>query len=531
MACSASAPPRCWRRCASGTSDASGSRTWCRCSATGRAGSRWPCSCSSAPARRRGRRRSPPCRWPGSSASGRCSPPSPTATAASPSCSSPTSPGPRSSPPCSSRSRSAALLVLAFLAGLATPPFEAARSAALPDLVPEDRYGEALALAGHLGAVVARHRLRARRSAAHRGRAGGGARHQLGELPRVGDPAARAPPHRRRRAGRGAGHASGSSLGDGAASLFRDRLVRRALVIVAVTGALGTVGEALVVPVRRRGRHARGQRSGCWPPPSRSARCSAPRRSPAGTRDHHRLLRNAAWCGAVTSAAAAPLFWLEASGAFAFVAFAIAGGMFAVSIPTNTVIGMRLSRDTAGLGDGHRGGRAHGQPGARRRRRWARGQPGRIGPGHRRRPRRAPPCSASGRRCPRRTRPSTCAGRSPARPAGPAPSRDRRRPRDPRGRPPSGRHHVNLGAAAVRIHGHGPTHAPSRPLLAALFAAVLVVGVAGCGDDDEPTATGDAGTTTADGGDDRRATTTATPPAGAPAATRPTARSSPPTSR
>jgi len=66
----------------------------------------------------------------------------------------------------------------------------------------------------------------------------------------------------------------------------------------------------------------------------------------AGVRDHHRLLRNAAWCGVVTSACAAPLFWLEASGAFAFVAFAIAGGMFAVSIPTNTVIGTRLSRDT-----------------------------------------------------------------------------------------------------------------------------------------------------------------------------------------
>ena len=40
------------------------------------------------------------------------------------------------------------LLLLAFLAGLATPPFEAARSAALPDLVPEDSYGDALALAG-----------------------------------------------------------------------------------------------------------------------------------------------------------------------------------------------------------------------------------------------------------------------------------------------------------------------------------------------------------------------------------------------
>ena len=40
------------------------------------------------------------------------------------------------------------LLLLAFLAGLATPPFEAARSAALPDLVPEEKYGDALALAG-----------------------------------------------------------------------------------------------------------------------------------------------------------------------------------------------------------------------------------------------------------------------------------------------------------------------------------------------------------------------------------------------
>ena len=40
------------------------------------------------------------------------------------------------------------LLVLAFLAGLATPPFEAARSAALPDLVPEDRYRDSLALSG-----------------------------------------------------------------------------------------------------------------------------------------------------------------------------------------------------------------------------------------------------------------------------------------------------------------------------------------------------------------------------------------------
>ncbi len=44
------------------------------------------------------------------------------------------------------------------------------------------------------------------------------------------------------------------------------------------------------------------------------------------------------------------------------------------------------------------------------------------------------------------------------------------------------------------------TRAPSRPLLAGLVAVVLVLGLAGCGDDDEPTATGDAGTTSTDGG-------------------------------
>jgi predicted MFS family arabinose efflux permease len=43
---------------------------------------------------------------------------------------------------------------------------------------------------------------------------------------------------------------------------------------------------------------------------------------------------------------AAPLFLLEVGRAGAFVAFLISGGMFAVSIPTNVVIGMRLRRDT-----------------------------------------------------------------------------------------------------------------------------------------------------------------------------------------
>jgi len=43
-----------------------------------------------------------------------------------------------------------------------------------------------------------------------------------------------------------------------------------------------------------------------------------------------------------------------------------------------------------------------------------------------------------------------------------------------------------------------PTRSLFRPLLATLFATLLVVGVAACGDDDDAQATGDGGTTTAD---------------------------------
>jgi MFS family permease len=236
------------------------------------------------------------------------------------------------------------LLLLAFIAGMATPPFEAARSAALPDLVPEERYGDALALAGI-----------SVQSALVVGYALGGVLLTLVEpetalainaasfivsailLLELRHTAAAEPARVPASIGR--------SLGDGASSIFRDRMVRRAMGLVAITGALGTVGEALVVPY--------GVEVGMPDGTIGLLAAAVPVGTLLGTaaiatgaRDHHRLLRNAAWCGAVTSAAAAPLFWLEANGVFAFVAFAVAGGIFAVSIPTNTVIGMRLSRDT-----------------------------------------------------------------------------------------------------------------------------------------------------------------------------------------
>ncbi len=236
------------------------------------------------------------------------------------------------------------LLVLAFLAGLATPPFEAARSAALPDLVPEEGYRDALALSGisvQSSLVV--------------GYALGGL------LLTVVEPTTALAINsmsflvsafllldlRHSEAARPAATRStvSRSLGDGAASLFGDPMVRRALAFVSITGALGTVDEALVVPYA----DLIGLPDGLLGVLAASIPVGtlvATAIIAGGRRDHHSLLRTAGWCGAITSAAAAPLFWFEASGGLAFLAFAISGGMFAVSIPTNTVIGLRLSRDT-----------------------------------------------------------------------------------------------------------------------------------------------------------------------------------------
>lgn len=236
-----------------------------------------------------------------------------------------------------------AMLLLAFLAGLATPPFEAARSAALVDLVPEERYGDALALAGVSiqSAVVAGNAI------------GGlllvlvGARGALAInaasflvsaaiILRLRSTAAAAPS--------GAFSSVGGSLRDGAANLFGDRMVRRAMGIIATTGGLGTVAEALVVPYAR----DVGLPKGLFGVLAASVAIGTIVGTVLISRssDHHALLRRAGLCTLVTAALAAPLFWLEVRGAAAFVAFSITGGMFAVSIPVNIVIGTRLLRDS-----------------------------------------------------------------------------------------------------------------------------------------------------------------------------------------
>jgi MFS family permease len=237
-----------------------------------------------------------------------------------------------------------ALLLLAFLAGLATPPFEAARSAALPDLVSEHDYRDALALSGIsvqmslvLGYALGGLLLTIVHPEAALGiNAMSFLVSALLLLKLRHSPAARPAT---------APSTVTGSLRDGAASLFGDRMVRRALVIVSVTGLFGTVDEALVVPYAERIGLPAGY-LGVLAATIPVGTLVATAIVAGGRRDHHSLLVTAGWCGVVTSALAAPLFWFGASGGWAFLAFGVAGGLFAVSIPTNAVIGLRLSRDT-----------------------------------------------------------------------------------------------------------------------------------------------------------------------------------------
>ena len=237
------------------------------------------------------------------------------------------------------------LLVLAFLAG--SPRLRSRRPGPppCPTSCPEDRYRDALALSGisvQFSLVLG---LRARWPAPHGRGSRGGPRHQRVQLPRVRRAAPRAPQQRGRPPGIG-------SL-DGRA--LARRRCRHAL-----RRPDGAPCPRLRLGDRGTGHGGRGPRgalrrttSVCPDGLLGLLAASIPVGTlvataviAGGRRDHHSLLRTAAWCGAITSALAAPLFWFEASGALAFVAFAISGGMFAVSIPTNAVIGLRLTRDT-----------------------------------------------------------------------------------------------------------------------------------------------------------------------------------------
>jgi MFS family permease len=117
------------------------------------------------------------------------------------------------------------------------------------------------------------------------------------------------------------------------------------MVIISVTGLLGTVMEALVVPY---GVHIdlREGLIGLLAAAVPIGTLTGVAVVAMGDHDHRALLRTAALVTVVSASAASALFFAEVDGLLAFVAFLVGGGIFAVSIPTNTVIGLRLDRST-----------------------------------------------------------------------------------------------------------------------------------------------------------------------------------------
>lgn len=233
-----------------------------------------------------------------------------------------------------------ALLALAFAAGIATPPFASARAALIPEVVPEDCYGDALALnqitnqlaqvAGFLvgGGVAAvvnpRYALLVNAvtfllSAL--------------SLARIG--AGRSTPPRR---------STRSRLGGGAHALFTDPYLRRATALGVLPQCSAMAGESLVVvyvrSVLHSGASVVGALAAVVPFVVMVLAALVPRRG-----DHRRLLTVSALLVAAGSIIGIVGFLTHLRGAAAVVPYAGLGVVYALVVPANTVVGARLPHD------------------------------------------------------------------------------------------------------------------------------------------------------------------------------------------
>ena len=236
------------------------------------------------------------------------------------------------------------LLLLATVAGLATPAFQGARSAMQVEVVPEGSYGPALALGsitqdvgvlgGYLlgglaltvadpGTALAVNALTFLASAA-----------VLSRLPHL-DHRSEAPQER-----------GSTGLRPAVAFLLGDAPVRRAAVLAIASTFSGTAAETLIVVLTGRDLAGPG-----WLPAvllsgtvavTLAATAWVPFRG-----DQQHLLRVAAWLPLVPAAVVAVL---ALSGTWTTVAaFLVAGLLFAVNTPTNVVAGPRLPRHLRSL--------------------------------------------------------------------------------------------------------------------------------------------------------------------------------------
>ncbi len=234
-----------------------------------------------------------------------------------------------------------ALLTLTFLAGLATPPFEAARSAALPELVPGPGLGQAYRLSGitqdlamvlgslvgglllALGGPVAALLVNA-------------ASFAVSAMLLRGLPALRVSDH-----GPGSGRLGSSGrLRAAVALLWRTRLLRRATLLANLAVGAGTAVETLVVPhVATEFAESSWLAGAVWATTSAACILVTAATPVHGSTGH--LMRVTALL-ALLPAGLAGVVLLVPSAGVGTLGFVVAGGLFAALVPAQTIIAPRL---------------------------------------------------------------------------------------------------------------------------------------------------------------------------------------------
>jgi MFS family permease len=231
-----------------------------------------------------------------------------------------------------------ALLVLAFVAAAATPPFEAARAAAVTESVPEDVYGDALTISNvtYQAVLVLGYLF------------GGGMVAVLGEktalMVNAGTFASSGVLIAMIRSGRIArpGQTVVANIKAALRVILRDPFLRRAVAIAVVGAAGAIVGEALVtVYVREnlpgKGAGVIGAFAATIPLGTIVASLLVRRKG-----DHTELLRTSALVVLLGSAGAITWFLISPPNYYAAAGYFSIGIAFAMVIPTYAVIGPRI---------------------------------------------------------------------------------------------------------------------------------------------------------------------------------------------
>jgi MFS family permease len=241
-----------------------------------------------------------------------------------------------------------ALLTLAFVAACATPPFEAARAAMLPEVVSEDRYGDALTLSNitYQTVLVLGYLF------------GGGLVALVGSTTALTVNAATFAASSILLAMLSSGRVGRSpegiraSIRAGARAIFNEPYLRRAAALATICGSCGIAGEALVaVYVRENlpavGDGAIGILAATIPAGTITASLLVRRKG-----EHDDLLRTSALVVILGSIGGIIWFFISPPNFWAVAAYFSIGITFAVAIPAYAVVGSRLPDESRATGFG-----------------------------------------------------------------------------------------------------------------------------------------------------------------------------------